>query len=215
MKELTPFERRIEIVKLLHGKEVRTGELAEHFGVDDRTIRTDIVCLREGMDILGTKIKIESKHDGSQRHYYKSTVHPIFLSLNLSELFGILKALENKSKEVGGEVYKNIFQKIYSQMTDYAENKISPLLEDEYNKTQIINTLEEEVFNKDNKLVYWGKSGRYIEVSYTNEENKQVKEEIKLVNMKGNELEIENKDGKKRWIDYTDIIIDWENQEYK
>src|SRR5699024_7321411 len=121
----------------------------------------------------------------------------------------------NKSKEVGGEVYKNIFQKIYSQMTDYAENKISPLLEDEYNKTQIINTLEEEVFNKDNKLVYWGKSGRYIEVSYTNEENKQVKEEIKLVNMKGNELEIENKDGKKRWIDYTDIIIDWGNQEYK
>lgn len=33
--------RRIEILKVLQGKEMRTGELAEYFGVDERTIRSD------------------------------------------------------------------------------------------------------------------------------------------------------------------------------
>jgi predicted DNA-binding transcriptional regulator YafY len=94
MEKSEPFERRIEIIKLLHGRKMRTGELAEHF-VDDRTIRADIDSLRMGMDVLGVKIKIESKHEGSQKHYYISTVHPIMLALNLSELLALLKLLEN------------------------------------------------------------------------------------------------------------------------
>ncbi|NLC27025.1 MAG: HTH domain-containing protein, partial [Fastidiosipila sp.] len=85
MKKLDKTERKIEILKLLHGKEMRTGEIAEHFSLDERTIRTDINKLREGTQILGTTFKIESKHEGSQKHFYKSTVHPILLGLNLSE----------------------------------------------------------------------------------------------------------------------------------
>ena len=94
MEKSEPFERRIEIIKLLHGRKMRTGELAEHF-VDDRTIRADIDSLRMGMDVLGVKIKIESKHEGSQKHCYISAVHPIMLALNLSELLALLKLLEN------------------------------------------------------------------------------------------------------------------------
>jgi len=42
MKALEPFERRIEILKLLQGREMRTSEIAEYFGVEERTIRSDI-----------------------------------------------------------------------------------------------------------------------------------------------------------------------------
>ncbi|NLO90346.1 MAG: HTH domain-containing protein [Clostridia bacterium] len=112
MKDLEPFERRIEILKLLQGREMRTGEIAEYFDVDERTIRSDIKALRDGMDILG--IKIESKHQGSQKHYYKSTVHPILLALNLSELYALLKLLENAMLKRKGEIYKHIFQQVYS-----------------------------------------------------------------------------------------------------
>lgn len=104
MKILEPFERRVEILKLLQGKEMRTSEIAENFGVDERTIRTDMQALRDGIDILGIKIKIESKHPGKQKHYYKSTVHPILLALNLSELFALLKLLENAILQDRGEI---------------------------------------------------------------------------------------------------------------
>ena len=216
MKNYEPFERRIEIIKLLHGKKMRTGELAEHFGVDDRTIRADIDSLRIGMDVLGVKIRIESKHEGSQKHYYISTVHPIIMALNLSELFALLKLLENASSKNGGDVYKNIFQGIYSQMTDYAESRIAGLLKNKYDKTEIINTLEEEAFrHKDYKLIFWLKSGRFIEISYLDEDNKPFNEKLKLLDFDGDMLKVAGEDGKQRLIDYNDIVIDWSEVEYK
>jgi predicted DNA-binding transcriptional regulator YafY len=157
MKKLEPIERRIEILKLLQGREMRTGEIAEYFDVDERTIRSDIQALRDGMDILGVKIRIESKHEGTQKHYYKSTVHPIMLALNLSELYALLKLLENAMLQSRGEVYKHIFEQVYSQITDYAEGLIADKLKNKYAKTEISNLLEEEAFrHKDIKLVYWG-----------------------------------------------------------
>jgi hypothetical protein len=216
LKNYEPFERRIEIIKLLHGKKMRTGELAEHFGVDDRTIRADIDSLRIGMDVLGVKIRIESKHEGSQKHYYISTVHPIIMALNLSELFALLKLLENASSKNGGDVYKNIFQGIYSQMTDYAESRIAGLLKNKYDKTEIINTLEEEAFrHKDYKLIFWLKSGRFIEISYLDEDNKPFNEKLKLLDFDGDMLKVAGEDGKQRLIDYNDIVIDWSAVEYK
>lgn len=216
MTKSEPFERRLKIIKLLHGKEMRTGELAEYFDVDERTIRTDVDALREGMDVLGTKVKIESRHAGSQKHYFISTVHPIVLALNLSELFALLKLFENASMKDGGEIYKNIFQGIYSQMTDYAESRIAGLLENKYDKTQIINRLEEDAFrHEDYKLVYWMKSGRYIEISYLDKGNELMKEKARLLDNKGDRLKIEGEDGKQRFINYNDIIVDWSAVDYK
>lgn len=216
MTKSEPFERRLKIIKLLHGKEMRTGELAEYFDVDERTIRTDVDALREGMDVLGTKVKIESRHAGSQKHYFISTVHPIVLALNLSELFALLKLFENASMKDGGEIYKNIFQGIYSQMTDYAESRIAGLLENKYDKTQIINRLEEDAFrHEDYKLVYWMKSGRYIEISYLDKGNELMKEKARLLDNKGDRLKIKGEDGKQRFINYNDIIVDWSAVDYK
>ena len=216
LQKYEQFERRIEIIKLLHGKKMRTGELAEHFKVDDRTIRADLHSLRMGMPVLGVKIRIESKHEGSQEHYYISTVHPIMLALNLSELFALLKLLEKASLKTGGEVYRNIFQGIYSQMTDYAESRIAGLLENKYDKTKIINMLEEKAFkHKDYKLVFWQKGRRFIEISYLNNDNKLLKEKVKLLDFDGDVLKIEGQDGKERHINYNDIVIDWSAVEYK
>lgn len=181
MDKLEPFERRIEILKLPHGKEMGTGELAEKFNVDDRTIRGDINALREGMDLFGVKFQIESRHEGNQKHHYKSTVHPIILGLNLSELLVLLKILEEKSKGSAGEVYKNIFQSIYSQISDYAEDIIERKLEGKYEKTEIVNLLEEEAFeiSNDYQLVFWGKSGNFIEITYPDTDNILITEEVR------------------------------------
>jgi len=135
------LKRRIEILRLLQGKEMRTRDIAEYFGVEERTIRSDIQSLRDGMELLGTKIKIESKHDGNQKQYYKSTVHPIILALNSSELFALLKLLESAALENKGDVYKHIFNVVYSQITDYAEKLIADKLQKKHSKTDIVNRL--------------------------------------------------------------------------
>ena len=62
MAKFKPLDRRIEILKLLQGKKMRTGEIAEHFGVDERTIQSDLREMRDGLNFFGVKMKIESKH---------------------------------------------------------------------------------------------------------------------------------------------------------
>lgn len=217
MRKISPLERKLEMIKMLQGKEMRIGEIAEHFGVDDRTIRKDIDELRIGADILGIKVKIESKHKGKQKHYYISTVHPIMLALNSSELYALLKLIEKEMLKNGGEVYRHIFNEIYSQITDYAEALIADKLVNKYDKAMITNLLEEEAFYKhiDYKLVYWEKSGRFIEISYYNEKNMIVNEKVRLIEIINNKLKIQDEQGNTKYINYNDIMIDWTSVDYK
>ena len=217
MKKIDSLERKLTILKMLQGQEMRTGEIAEHFHVDDRTIRTDVDELRNGTDILGIKVKIESKHEGSQKHFYTSNVHPIMLALNSSELYALLKLLEEAMAKNGGEVFKHIFDEVYSQITDYAEALIADKLKNKYDKAIITNLLEEEALNRhiDFKLVYWEKSGRFIEISYYNEENTIVNEKVRLIEINDNKLTIQDEKGIISHINYNDIIIDWSSVDYK
>ena len=218
MRKLEVFERRIEILKLLQEKEMSIGELAEAFNVEDRTMRTDIDALRQGIDLFGVKFRIESKHQGKQKHYYKSTLHPIILGLNLSELFALLKVLEEKSNSYTGDVYKNIFQSIYSQISPYAEGIIKNKLEGKYERKEITALLEEEAFkqSKDYKLIYWEKSGLPIEVNYLDPiENKRITEEVKLLAIKGDKIKIKNREKNEKWIEYGEVLIDWGKVSYK
>lgn len=217
MSTFESFERKVELLKLLQGKEMRTGEIAEHFEVEELTIREDMKALRDGMDILGIKIKIESKHPGNQKHYYISTVHPILLALNSSELFALLKLLENAILQDRGEIYKHIFEQVYSQITDYAEGLIANKLKNKYKKTEISNLLEEEAIkHKDIMLVYWEKSGRFIEISYRNKDGVMVNEEVRLIDIReNNEIIVSNKQGNEYSINYNDVMIDWTSVDYK
>ena len=216
MAGLEKTERQIEMLKLLHGKKMRTGEIAAYFDVDDRTIRSDVDELRVGLNILGSVFRIESKHEGSQHHFYRSTVHPLVLGLNLSELLMLLKLLDEKSDAAGGEVYQNIFNSIYSQLTDYAEKILKPNLKKSYTKGEVMNVLEENAFamSNDYKLVFWNKSGKYIEISYLDENDHLVTADVKLIEVKNNKLKIEERGCQSRWIDYGDIAVDWSKVEY-
>jgi predicted DNA-binding transcriptional regulator YafY len=218
MRKLELHERRVEILKLLQGREMRIGEIAEYFGVDDRTIRSDIQALRDGMNIFGVKIEIDSKHEGSQHHYYKSTVHPIMLALNSSELYALLKLLENEMLQERGEVYKHIFEQVYSQITDYAEGLIADKLKNKYEKTKISNLLEEDavVRHKNLMFVYWMKSGRFIAISYRNKDGVMVNKEVRLIDIRNNdELIIRDEQGNEHSMNYKDMVIDWTSVDYK
>ncbi|MGB4035577.1 MAG: HTH domain-containing protein [Limnochordia bacterium] len=206
------------MLKLLQGRKMRTRELADYFEVDERTIRNDVQALRDGWEVLGVKIKVESKHSGDQLHHYISTVHPIFLALNSSELYALLKLLEEAMRKPRGDIYKHIFHQVYSQMTDYAEGLVAGKLIGKYQKTEISNLLEEEAIRKNPNimLVYWEKSGRSINVTYRSKDGELISEDFYLVNIHGdNELIVRNEQGKQFSLNYDDVVVDWTSVDYK
>jgi len=210
----TKLERRVEIVKLLQGKKMRTGELAEYFEVDERTIRKDIDVLREGLDVFGTTIKIESKHQGSPEHYHTSTVHPVMLALNLTELFALLRQLEDAAAEhPDGGVFQHLFDCVYSQITQYAEDRLKDKLRKEHAVCVSKNRLEEKAVFRG--AVYWAKSGRQVEISFRDGESLRTANARLLDIDRSYRLKIKLEDGEERLLDYNDVIIDWPKLEYE
>lgn len=214
IEKLEKSERRIELLKYLHGTKRSIGDLAEHFGKSDKTLRTDISALRDGWKFLSTKIRIESSQRGSQKHYYISTVHPVFLPLNATELFCLLKVLEKEMQEDDSEVYRHLFDLVYAQMTDYAENLIADKLEHRYEKKQAINQLEEESFNKGTNFYhYWQKRGDYILVKHM-VRGKAVENEYRLNRILKSHLLLEDRNNKQVKVHKDDCIIDWKKASY-
>lgn len=138
----TKFEREILIMKDLHEPKTR-GEICHTYGINDRTFRNyfnntnptvignvkfshhiqerdnDKNITMEGMDQTD-KIGVEN------RWLYKSSVNPVLLPLNMTEVYmltnGLLDTFDKDS-----EIYKNykyLVEKIYSQLSDYAIKKI-------------------------------------------------------------------------------------------
>jgi len=208
--------RRLSILKLLQDKPMRTKEIAELCDVDERTIRSDVDALRVGLNFLGVKVKIDSKHKGSQEHYYISNVHPIFLALNSTVVLALLRLLEEASKgQFSGSVYEHIFNMVYSQLTEYAKELIQDKLEKKYDSTEIQNLLEEEAVNESehHAIAYLFKSGKPVTVSFTNE--LAIIREVQITDIRGNELCLRAMDGTEYLAEYSDVVINWHKIDYK
>ncbi|MGJ4851848.1 hypothetical protein ACH6CV_16540 [Bacillota bacterium Meth-B3] len=169
-----PLGRRIEILRLLHGKKMRTAEIAECFkpGCDQsyiRTIQRDLEDLRDGINVLGTTIRIEETTESHSLKSYQSTVHPIFLALNLTELTALLKLLEER---VDDPVYGGIFESIYNQLTDYAEERVIPLLGRRHVRgNATANRLDQEYVHT---IHYLLKSQTEVDITYTTRDGDRI-----------------------------------------
>lgn len=166
-EERKPLIRQIEILKLLHGKKMTTAEIAEWFrpGCDQsfiRTVQRDLVALRDGINVLGTTIRIEETTEGHSLKSYQSTVHPVFLALNLTELTALLKLLEER---VNDPVYGGIFESIYNQLTDYAQDRVIPLLSRRHVRgSATVNRLDQEYVHT---IHYLLKSQTEVDIAYS------------------------------------------------
>lgn len=137
----TPVLRQLEILKYLHEKHTMK-EVAQHFGMSAAAIRRDVDKLRNGIGFMGTRIRIEESKDPNHplSKYYESTAHPLFLTLNMTEVYLLLSALvfaENKNEIVKGACHKNPYARIadaiYSQLSDYGKRIINRAFADEKN----------------------------------------------------------------------------------
>lgn len=132
------FEKKLKLLKFLH-KPHTTQECAKELDVSEKTIRRYI---KEGDIVIDNVIipfdiqkmkyyefysDVEHTEEFSNnKEINKSSVHPVLLPLNLTEVYmltnGILDILGPRHPLYGQ--YKEIANKIYSQLSDYARTRI-------------------------------------------------------------------------------------------
>ena len=164
-----PFERRLEIAKYLH--EPRTlSEISEHFDIDDRTRREDLQALEDGITALGATIRIQKEKKG-RKYYYRTTMHPIFLPLNLTEVYALTVYLERALKDdnINSGIIRDISARVKSQLSDYAFNKLFP---DEHRKRTENAYIDDESLAHRRKgiIMYLMKSGEPCRFFWREEE---------------------------------------------
>lgn len=132
------FMNKLKLLKYLH-KPHTTSECASELGVSDKTIRRyidegDIVIDNVIIPFDIQKMKyhefysdaVNTKEFSNNKEINKSSVHPILLPLNLTEVYmltnGILDILGPRHPLY--KQYKEIANKIYSQLSDYARTRI-------------------------------------------------------------------------------------------
>lgn len=137
-------ERILELIKLVHEKKSRE-ELMYELGVQDSRFSEDLKKLRDGFTLLGNTIQLELKSrtiDGQKCYISDSTCHPIFLPLNLTEIYALtvyLPTLLKKSYDNNAslEIINNIVSRIRAQLSDYAleiiDNNREENIEYDYN----------------------------------------------------------------------------------
>lgn len=120
-------ERQIDILKQLHAKPMSKEELADIYNISSKTLKTDLNELENGTEFLGQCIKINlemNRSDGSVG--YKSTVHPVFLALNMMEAYALTAGLKKISQGTAYEhIFNDIADSIYSQLSPYGQNLIN------------------------------------------------------------------------------------------
>lgn len=121
-----PVERQLEIAKFLTEPR-KAEEIEKKFGINSETRKTDLRALRNGIEVLGSVVKLQEERIG-RAVYYKSTVHPIFLPLNLTEVYALVEYLPGQlsPEDPNSKVIKDITKRIKAQLSDYAWEKIYP-----------------------------------------------------------------------------------------
>ena len=122
-----PIERKLSLLKMLQGdKAWSLNDLESKFVISKRNLKEDIKEFENGIIFLDQKIQIDiHREKGIEK--YLSTVHPIFLPLNLREVFVMtvgLKKIADDKRNPYGETMNYVADWIYSQLSEYGKEKI-------------------------------------------------------------------------------------------
>ena len=114
------LDRQLAIAKYMH-KRRTINEIAEAFSVSHDTVENDLRALDEGIELLGATIKLKREKIGTS-YYYSSTVHPVFLPLNLSEAYALTAYLKNMTHDTdpNADMIRYLTDRIEAQLSDYA-----------------------------------------------------------------------------------------------
>lgn len=177
-----PTIRRLALIKYMHDGHSRT-KIQDEFLISETTLKDDINAIEDGIEVLETSLRVKSReHRNEDNVTYDDdnnmcSCHPIFLALNTTELYFLLKVLP---KCIQGEQTKEILNKIlaniYPQLSGYALKKLDIPCNDYRIKTKPVFNFEYKKVKEDiaYAIMYLQKSGRLAILKYL-DENDEIK----------------------------------------
>jgi len=187
---LSEFDRQMYIVKELHEKGRGVAYLEDKLWVSNRTVEADLAKLRsnDGVSIMGQKITVHGIERQKGSIEFQSTVHPIFLALNLTQVVVMLQGLQYMAKD---EAYRKYALKlsacIWNELSDYARRRIKQvagILSLDLSWYEELDSYQgEELFSTENDCSYEEGAGNVLDF---------------LKNGKECAIELEGNDGKSK-----------------
>jgi len=113
----------------LQGEDLNIEDLSERLWVSTRTLEEDLKKLR-GLDedpiqILGRKFEIRDMERKNGKVLLSSTVHPFFLTWNLTQVIAALKGLQMMMENPLMKVYaEKSAEDLWMQLSSYGKNRI-------------------------------------------------------------------------------------------
>ncbi|KNZ68173.1 hypothetical protein Tfer_3292 [Thermincola ferriacetica] len=168
-------ERMIEILKYLHEGPKTREEISAYFSITERTLSDYLNELQRGdYSFLGYSMKINLKRG---ENTYDSTIHPVFLPLNLSEVYALTVGLKlTGRKTVFKDIYDYIADCIYDQLSSYGKRRISEKAKEkgiffDDNHIRAYRFEEDILDSKRQKMfAYFLKSGALCKIEYDTKE---------------------------------------------
>jgi len=159
-------------------------DLAESQVISERSLANDLTKLtNNGIELLKQKIQIDYERENGEI-YFEDTVHPIFLPLNLTEVYALTVGLKKISN---GTEYKEILHTmadwIFSQLTDYGKDIIKNSIKAQGKNITFMDITkqqykDEETFIKERRefrLIHLEKSQRKVRITHKDVETGKVK----------------------------------------
>ncbi|MBU3145648.1 hypothetical protein [Clostridium sp. CF012] len=176
------IERQLDIIKYLQGTPKTMEMLKEHYWLNEKNIRPDLNALENGIEFQNQKIKIEvdreRSSDGRQEFKYSSTAHPVFMPLNLTQVYALTVGIKKISKDTQYDnILNDLSNWVYSQLSDYAKHIIKESIEkweepitfedrkQEYNS-------EKQIFAENllNRYHYYEKCSHIVSITYASDD---------------------------------------------
>jgi len=123
------LERQMYILKLLQDRpEMSVEDVSELLLISERTVEADFAKLKglddDPLQVMGQRLVVEFDRTNGEIKF-PSTVHPLFLTNNLTQIISLLEGLKVQEVKPGFENYaRNSAKTMWAQLSDYARNRI-------------------------------------------------------------------------------------------
>lgn len=186
------FERQMYLAKMVQFEVLSMEDLADKLWVSKRTLEEDLSRIRgKGTDpirVCGKTFEVKEVERRNGKIHFASTVHPLFLTFNLTQVMATLKGLQAMSRDPAMKTYAmESAASIWQQLSLYAKERIfyvlTEIMPEEivwYKELdQVVADLfqtEYEMGTKDPSAVLLDciKNGKPFHVEYLTEEEKTV-----------------------------------------
>ena len=218
----TTLERQLYIAKMLQNPEASISKLEDILYVSSKTMQNDLKILKgdgdDPLEVMGQKLTVDFDRKKGKLSF-PSTVHPLFLTFNLTQVITTLEGLKIMSEK---EAYKNYAlngaKTIWIQLSDYAKQRIFTVSEGLGIDTCWYKSLETDISNLFHteymcstiygceSLLLCFKNGRPCFIEYIDEDGKTIIYKNCMIISYSND-QVTVKMGEKQLILETDRVV--------